>query len=395
MGAPSYLFTEKNGSLSAVGYAKEAVFGTPVAATGWIPASSDTFTSDPGLFFPDLMQGIRDKQIYPLYGEEKNIGAITAPFFPSNGIAILVAAVGADVVTGTAAPYTHTVSTANTLASLTMEKNIGNFQSLQFAGCRVGKLGLKAATGNKEAEFSADFIAQTVAILTTPTTPITVVNESPFVFAEFNLTWQGYQIAQATNFDVEIDNGLKETYTFNQNHSVQFITPTSLKVSGSFDVVFDLLNNVSVSGVHYTADGTTGNLTAVSGATGIVPGMSFTGTNIPVGAIVTANGGTTLTISKATTGSGAAINGASTTIDDYFYQAANGTEAALNFTMTHPAGYSVAFNMPAVRLSKTDQKTAPGSVIMETVNFEAYYDLGQGSPKTIQVIVSNGVSAQY
>lgn len=238
---PSVLFAEKYGSLSATGQAKESSYGTPALPTGFVPTLTNTLTSDPGLFYPELMQALRDLQVYPLYGEQKNLGNVEAPMFPTNGIEYLVHAIGTDVVSGTAAPYTHTVSEANTLASMTIEKNLGNFESLQFAGARINKYSLKASAGNNAAEFTADTISQSVAILTTPST-VQVVNEEPFVFAEYSLEWQGGVIQQATNFTLDIDNALKPTYTFNQSHELQFLTPVSLQVSGTFDVVFDDLD---------------------------------------------------------------------------------------------------------------------------------------------------------
>lgn len=325
---PSVLFAEKYGALSATGVAKETTFGTPVAATNFVPAATNTMAQDPSLFYPELMQGIIDKQVYPLYGEEKDIGAVSGPLFPTNGIPFLLAAIGTDVVTGSTAPYTHTFSQAVTPSSLTVEKNIGNFQSLQWAGTKVNKYSIKGQTGSNAAEFTADLIAQSVAILSTPTT-ISVVNESPFVSAEFTLTYNSQAIASATNFQLDIERDLKPTYTFNQSHALQFLTGVSLRVSGSFDVVF-----ANLSSTQY----------------------------------------------------------------DYFTQATSATAAdsALSFALTHPAsGGSITLTMPAVRLSKTNQDTKPASVVMETVNFEARYQLGGGSLYTIQAVVQDGQATAF
>lgn len=231
-------FQEKYGSLSATGEAMETTFGTAVPAVGFTPALGNTLTQDPGWFTPSVMQAVRDAQIYNLYGEQKNAGNVNAPLFPTNGIRYLVAAIGTDVVSGTTPTFTHTISEANILPSMTVEKNIGNFESLQFAGTRVSKYSIKATAGNSPAEFTADLVAKSVAVLSTPTT-VVVVNEEPFVFAEFTLTSGVNVLQQATNFQLDIDNVLKETYTFNQSSELQFLTPTALKVSGSFDVVFD------------------------------------------------------------------------------------------------------------------------------------------------------------
>jgi len=253
------LFQEKYGSLSATGEAKETTFGTPVAATEFVPALGNTLLSDPGWFTPSIMQAVRDAQIYNLYGEQKNAGNVNAPLFPSNGIRFLVAAIGTDAVTGTSPSFTHTISEANVLQSLTVEKNIGNFESLQFAGARVSKYSIKASSGNSAAEFTADLVAQSVAVLSAPTT-VVVVNEEPFVFAEFTLTSGANILQQATNFQLDIDNVMKETYTFNQSSTLQFLTPTALKVSGSFDVVFDDLTAGSYDFFTQAANGTQATL---------------------------------------------------------------------------------------------------------------------------------------
>jgi hypothetical protein len=254
------LCLEKYGSLGATGQAIEATFGTPVAATNFVPALGNTLTQDPGWFTPSIMQAVRDAQIYNLYGEQKNAGNVNAPLFPSNGIHYLVAAIGTDTVSGTGAPYTHTIAEANVLPSLTVEKNIGNFESLQFAGTRVSKYSIKATASNSPAEFTADLIAQSVAILTVPTTVVTV-DEEPFVFAEFTLTSGANVLQQATNFQLDIDNVMKETYTFNQSSELQFLTPTALKVSGSFDVVFDDLTAGANNFFTQAKNGTQASLT--------------------------------------------------------------------------------------------------------------------------------------
>jgi hypothetical protein len=485
--APSFLFQEKYGSLSATGFAKEANYGTAATVTQFVPTSANTFVQDPSLFFPDLMQAIRDKQVYPLYGEEKNSGAITAPLFPTNGIQLLSYAIGADSatpaqsftlvspspyaitntlgsnvitltpavttpipigasITATGLPtgcvvlsattsgttttislnkvstgavtttltistnplYQHNIAqttSAPFLPSVTVEKNIGNYQSLVFAGCLVNKYQLKAGTGNKEAEFTADMIAQSVSVSGTPTA-VVLVNESPYVFAEFNLLLGGYNLYQATNFQLDIENNLKETYTFNGSHTLQFLTPTQLKVSGSFDVVFDTLNAYSGTSTINSLSWSTANATisGFSSTTGLVAGLGVTGTGILPGTTITSVGTTSITISQTPVASGTSL----TIVNpyDFFTQSLSSvsTTAALSFTLAHPAsGGSVIITMPAVKLSKTDQKVAPGSVIMETVNFEAYYTPAGSltstpsaqSSSTINAVVLNGVSTQF
>lgn len=215
-----------------------------------------TIESDPGWFSPELMMNKRDLHVFNLYGEAKFAGAIDGPLFPSNAMELLVAAIGTDAVTGTASPYTHTVSQANSLKSLTVEKNIGAFQSLQFAGCRVGKFTLKVPTGNEAAMITADVTGQSAAVLDTPTA-VNVTNELPFVFAEAACSIFGSSRPEAHNVEFNIDNGLKETYTFG-NHGPAFITPVTVHSSGALDVVWGSLDDATYGDYVKMENGTLG-----------------------------------------------------------------------------------------------------------------------------------------
>lgn len=255
--------TEQPGSRSGTGFAVESSFGSPIAATTFLPMMSNGMEYDPGWFSPTLMMGDRDKQVFNLEGEAKNIGSVEGPLFPSNAVPLLVAAIGTDAVTGSG-PYSHTLSQANTLASLTVEKNIASFQSLQFAGCRVGKLSVKAPTGNEPVTVTADLSGQSVAVLNSPTA-ISITNEIPWVFSEASLTLASNLRADVTNVTLDIDNGLKETWTYSGLHGPSFITPVSLHVSGTVDVVWTSLNN-----------GTYGDFTTMLNQTAAALSLAFT-----------------------------------------------------------------------------------------------------------------------
>lgn len=322
---------ERYGSLSATGFAKESVFGTAVAATTFLPMTGNQLELDPGLFWPSVMMGQRDLNIFALYGQFKNSGSVAGPLFPSNAGLLLPAAIGLDGgavgagatnagsgqgVTGSSptssttlsaaittvgattvnvtsatgyavgnfiqvdvnntvtpvtaevrkitnivsnaitvdsplsfthanaaavskvvAPFTHTIIQANQLPSLTVEKNLGGVESLQFSGAKVDKYSIQVQTTNSEVGISADMIAKHSAVLATPTA-ISVANESPYVFAEGTLSLNGQTVAQASNVSINIDNGLTATYTMNGSHDLQFLTPVTRKIGGKADVVF-------------------------------------------------------------------------------------------------------------------------------------------------------------
>lgn len=212
---------------------------------------------DPGWFSPELMMNVRDLHVFNLYGEAKYQGSIDGPLFPSNAIELLIASIGTDVVTGTTSPYTHTISQANSLPSLTVEKNIGAFQSLQFAGCRVGKFSLKVPTGNEAASITADVSGQSAAVLDSPTA-VSITNELPFVFAEATTSIFGTSRTEAHNVEFTIDNGLKETYTYGGNHGPSFITPVTVHASGMLDVVWSSLDDSTYGDYTKMQNGTLG-----------------------------------------------------------------------------------------------------------------------------------------
>lgn len=471
---------ERYGSLSATGLAKETTFGTPVAATTFLPMTSNTMEMDPGWFSPHVMEAARDLQIYNLYGEYKFHGALNGPLFPSNAISLLVASIGQDNAVGTGiygtpssptsttlngstvvgattltltsatgfvtgqeilidtgqlrevrlitnvvsttitvadalffahatgvavstastttlngaltaptttvvvtsatgittgsfiqidvnsvtngttsevrkvtnvvtttltldqaitynhangaqvvlvtTPYTHTITQQNTLPSLTVEKNLGSFQSLQFAGCKVNKFDLKAPTGNNPVDITADMMGQSVATLNTPT-PVTITSESPFVFAEAILTAFGTSRFDARNISMTIENGLKETYTYSGNHGPSFITPVIVHGMGTFDVVWSSLN-----------DATYGD----------------------------------------------------------FAKMQNGTLGSLLFSVIHPASAgTVTFFHPQIVLAKYANDVKMEDVIMSTMTYEATRTLTGNTQFTVQAYVSNSVYLPY
>lgn len=250
---------EQYGSKSATGFAKETAFGTPVPATTFLPMTSNTMETDPGWFSPELMMAHRDLHVFNMYGQAKYSGSVEGPLFPSNATELLVASIGTDAVTGTGPLYTHTISQADRLASLTVEKNLGNFQSLQFAGCRVSKLSIKAPVANEPVSLTADIMGQSAAVMSTPTA-VSVTNEIPYVFAEATLTAFGSARADASNVQIDIDNGVKDTYTYSNLHGPSFLTPVTLHVSGSFDVVWSSLSDATYGDYQRLVNGTTGSL---------------------------------------------------------------------------------------------------------------------------------------
>lgn len=157
------------------------------------------------------------------------------------------------------APFTHTITQATTLPSFTVEKNLGNFESLKFAGSRINKYDLNIQASNQEATATVDFMAQSASVMSTPTA-ISITNEMPYVFSECVATIFGQAAAQVANADWTIENGLKDTYTLNSSHNLQFLTPVTLQVTGKLDLVFTSLDDATWGYWTQMVNGQSGNL---------------------------------------------------------------------------------------------------------------------------------------
>lgn len=159
--------------------------------------------------------------------------------------------------------WQHFFVPGNQLDSLTVEKNLGQYQSEQFTGMRVGKYALKAEAKNTEVGFTGDLEGAGVTVLTTPTA-LSVVNELPFVYAEGTIAAFGAGVtAEVESITIDIENGVKPTYTFNQAHTPAFVTPVSRKASGTMQLVFTSLNDAAKG--YFVGSGVTGG-TLITGA---------------------------------------------------------------------------------------------------------------------------------
>ncbi|MHB1681590.1 MAG: phage tail tube protein [Bacilli bacterium] len=129
-------------SLSYLGLAVETVLGTAVAPTAFIPIRKFT-PQDTPTYVPDT--GFRGQPV-DTFGEY--LGVISSTYaldgdvYPTSFGTLLANLFGVDTVTGTAAPYTHTLTTAAVPGSLTLsDYYVAGYR--QWPGQKVEKLSLK------------------------------------------------------------------------------------------------------------------------------------------------------------------------------------------------------------------------------------------------------------
>lgn len=140
------------------------------------------------------------------------------------------------------APYTHTCIPTASLPTLSVQSRIGDTQAQEWAGVAVNKFSLKGQATNTAIDFTADVIAKTYAINDSPAF-INVIDESPLEWVGLTTTYNNLTVSQANNLTFDLDNGVVEDYTFNQQHTVEFLTPAKLIANGTFDVIYNSLDD--------------------------------------------------------------------------------------------------------------------------------------------------------
>jgi hypothetical protein len=173
------------------------------------------------------------------------------------------------VISKVVAPFVHTIVRQDILDSLTVEKNYGGFQSMQFAGSRVNKFSMKLEATNTDAHFTTDIMSKNYVILDTPS-PVSIVAEAPFMFVEYTFTMFGTNLVNVTGLTLDIENGLKDTFTMNQTHVLQYLTALSFKCSGTIDAIWNSLDDATYGYLTKVFNATSGalniTLTQPSGA---------------------------------------------------------------------------------------------------------------------------------
>jgi hypothetical protein len=214
---------------------------TTMSAPSIATATSITVTSATGIVQGTIIQIDTNSPTGGFTSEVRKVTNVVSTTLTLD-VALTYAHASGAVVTVVVTPFAHTVLDAPSIPSFTIEKNVGNFQSLQFAGSRIGKMDVKVPTGNNAATITADMTGRSVAILPTPSA-VSVLNEQPYVFAEAALVYNGNLRADVRNVNITIDNGLKPVYTYSGNRGPSFITPVTLHVSGSFEAVWSSFND--------------------------------------------------------------------------------------------------------------------------------------------------------
>ena len=220
-------------SFGALGYAKESTFGTPVAASVYVPFEECSLEKDPGLQDIQVARNQRELTGYLMPTEQKLSGKVSFPLFAQMGMGLVVGAIGYDSAVSGAGPYVHNIQQQNTLLSFTLEENLGGLESIQYAGAVVDKFSLKGTT-KTAAMVSLDVIAQKDTQITTTTPSYTT--DQPFVLAGTTISILGSGNANVESFELTIDNMAEPHYTYSGERYPTFIVSKGRKIELKYTV---------------------------------------------------------------------------------------------------------------------------------------------------------------
>lgn len=151
----------------------------------------------------------------------------------------------------------HTILLGD-VPSFTMEKNIADVQSLQFAGCRVGKMTLHAPMGNNACTMAADITGSALQIVDSPTAVVTNPS-APFIFKEASLSLFNVGRLESYNHQLVLDNQLKTTQTYSGQGLPAYVTATDLHINGTFDAIWDSFDDSTTGYFAHMKNGTEGD----------------------------------------------------------------------------------------------------------------------------------------
>lgn len=134
-------------SLIYLGVAKEVTQGTALAPTAFTPVDANLKDEDVTKWIED--KGLRGVPVDPIAqyaGPKSSTISADGMFYPDVPPNFLVALLGADTVTGTAAPYTHTITLKQAQPPSYTLSRYNGYNQRQYPGCMLDELALKWAS---------------------------------------------------------------------------------------------------------------------------------------------------------------------------------------------------------------------------------------------------------
>lgn len=418
------------GNLSGFGIGKELTPGTPVLPTNFEPFNTCNIIPETGLFFPPVMMGVRETDVFALYGQEKLAGPIDGPLFPVNGIQLFIGAIGTDnAQSGTLGSAKNgTFAAAAKGATSIVYTMVGGTAPVANEYYQIGPA--VATVGTAAIPFGGG-VAGTQVVK-----PSVVTGAGPYTFTvpalQFKIDTIGsggaglvgqnvvapfYHNAAPANtlqsFTLEKNMGGKqsEQYAGCQIDSFNLKLPTSNAEASFSAAVMGLAVAVLTTPTAITVD--SGNpFVFTEGSLSFQGNVMTTATNVEIDIQNTVKDTYTVgtshlpTYLTATTRKfSAKCTAVFTSLNDaawgYFSQAYPSIApsnvpvvGALSLTLTHPSnGGVIGISFPQVNIDKIGDEVKIGDVITQSLDLTPSYDIALGY--AIQAYVANNSNVGY
>ena len=220
--------------LTFLGFGVETTQGTPETPTGFMPIRQPK-PQDVLKYVPDTGNRGYAAQTYGEYlGVVSSTYDFDGDFYPTSTVNLLANVMGTDTVTGTAVPYTHTLTLAATPGTLTVsDYYVAGFR--QWPGVKVEKLAIKF-TPDAGVTYTATCLGWPSVSGTAPTT-WTFATQPFFLGWEAALTLNNVSTLSLTEATITIARQKSEVLFSAQNSNAPFDTFVGL-MEATWDLTF-------------------------------------------------------------------------------------------------------------------------------------------------------------
>lgn len=195
-------------SYGYLGIAKQTAKGTGVAPTKFIRLSAAEFIEQVQETM-DVRSLSGDEELETILKKfHRPDGSFQTLARPDAGAFLLAMILGADSVSGTESPYTHTITRANTLPWLTIERKLESAE--RIIDCKLNQITISGESGNPVL-LDVSFMG-TDSSIESAATPSYETND-PFMFYQGTYTLDGGAVTTVNSFSIVISRNLEEVFT--------------------------------------------------------------------------------------------------------------------------------------------------------------------------------------
>ena len=226
-------------------FAKEASFNPPsppTTPTRWLEISSEDISLDQQYVY---VETVRERAYrHRLDGPQAISGSIDTPAFPGSAMTLLYYTLGSVTTTGTADPYTHTITPGNTIPSFSSWIGVEEYVSggpivmeRKYNGMAISGVDIDYSAGEM-LTLSFDVIAAKEATPGTTLQSPTFASDRPFSANDVVVTLGGSPSTVVESVSISIDNNIADDAFAIGSRILPALIVGRREITGSMDLRF-------------------------------------------------------------------------------------------------------------------------------------------------------------